>query len=1162
MTDYANLQDWENVRTRKPLIPLPVPHITGMKLQGDVMIDSAPAEVYRVDLTYPAVEGINTATATLYFHDPHPFDVGEHVVVSHLRRVPSLLNGEWRVASKTAYSITLEDRTVDSRGPLIQSFYASLLEADGEFSYTNQQGAVKSRLTLNTVDRDNVVWVCTDIGGWWTAADPEFPEAKKAFGDGSYDVSGRYLDRQLSLEGAILPPDPLLAEQARNRLIKAVDLVYKGAWLKAVERQPVPASITAVTSIDRTDDVLTVTLPGHSFKVGDIVRLSDIYLRADAGYFSGTGGFRTVVSTADVMSGIPLGSRVLLDIESNNYSIGDEIPADTVVAGKPSGSSSFVMSKLLPNSIEHVSLMFSLDELLGGTFTVIWVSSDKIKVNFPGPDYEIPDGMSVTGTCMLGEIVKASFVRLSGQPDISSETARGRQNFSVGLKAVDPVKYLWSDTFDGRESVAFLTGRERPAGITIGGPTTRAASGNNLFSNAVNLSDMDISGNGITVTASNVGASRESGEPEMSVNGGGASIWFSYTPTADIIANINTNGSNFDTILGVFTGSSLTLLSEVASDDDSGDGFNSSLTDIAMTANETYWIVVDGYGGNTGNIELHMSGSVSGGQNYTNAKKTLVNAGNYPVGVMAEIIGPVAGPMEIENYTTGKVTKISGALSGVSDFTVQTRKLDSNVATLTTLGAHNLSVGQNIFVSGVGPTYNSKTITISATGMSDTNILTVASASGISGVTEGYAIRLNEAIPNGTTIIRVDGPVLTLSNNLLTDIDDSDVYIDTPYEVLDVPTPNSVSYRKLVNRTSNVQSYSLTNGIVTITTKSDHGYNLGELVTVSDLNSAVDVYKVPIIEVPSSTTFKYACSRQREIQFGQFFNTSSIAETDQCTIFTKTNHGYNVGDIITITGSGPPYNVTNKAITAVNESMKSVTYEIPSIKKNITGTNGIKVGRINNNTFEVRLNVQDHGYPKTNPPKVDLVVKLGLAQSTPPALNKKNLSIKWVDNNTLSFTVGGFSRTTGKNDFSAAFGAYPAVNGLKFLTAGGGWTVIPAANALRYITGTDIGIINLSGTVTNSTNIPTTTKEGTARVQAVESSGSGGRITTAEDRLKIDTRLREVSLNTSTNGRAKLDARTDWITLQPGANEISTTDYGELNAVGKVTIRYRSGWIS
>jgi phage-related protein len=41
---------------------------------------------------------------------------------------------------------------------------------------------------------------------------------------------------------------------------------------------------------------------------------------------------------------------------------------------------------------------------------------------------------------------KAAFVRLSGKPQIQTVSPRGRIDFSIGLKAADPLKYGWNDS--------------------------------------------------------------------------------------------------------------------------------------------------------------------------------------------------------------------------------------------------------------------------------------------------------------------------------------------------------------------------------------------------------------------------------------------------------------------------------------------------------------------------------------------------------------------------------------------------------------------------------------------------------------------------------------------------------------------------------------------
>lgn len=94
---------------------------------------------------------------------------------------------------------------------------------------------------FNTVDEYGVVWVITDMSGWWQHPSPDMLDIKRGWGDGSYDVKGRWNARDITLEGVILCPNPELAAAARNRLVAATNLVYSGAWLKTDE-SPTKAS--------------------------------------------------------------------------------------------------------------------------------------------------------------------------------------------------------------------------------------------------------------------------------------------------------------------------------------------------------------------------------------------------------------------------------------------------------------------------------------------------------------------------------------------------------------------------------------------------------------------------------------------------------------------------------------------------------------------------------------------------------------------------------------------------------------------------------------------------------------------------------------------------------------------------------------------------------
>lgn len=146
---------------------------------------------------------------------------------------------------------------------------------------------------------------------------------------------------------------------------------------------------------------------------------------------------------------------------------------------------------------------------------------------------------------------------------------------------------------------AGVTGSVAAATLNILAP----APANDSFSNAAVLT-----GPTLTVAGSNVGATKESGEPNHAGNVGGKSVWYTWTATASGKVTVNTHGSSFDTTLGVYTGSSVSGLTAIASNDDdrAGGTLTSALTFNAV-AGTTYRIAIDGYNGAAGNITLNLA---------------------------------------------------------------------------------------------------------------------------------------------------------------------------------------------------------------------------------------------------------------------------------------------------------------------------------------------------------------------------------------------------------------------------------------------------------------------------------------------------------------------------------------------------------------------------
>ena len=89
-----------------------------------------------------------------------------------------------------------------------------------------------------------------------------------------------------------------------------------------------------------------------------------------------------------------------------------------------------------------------------------------------------------------------------------------------------------------------------------------------------------------------------------------ASVWWSWTATANGRVQVDTIGSSFDTELEVSEGRRSTRSTILASNDESGVG-TTSLLSFSAVAGHQYWITVTGWLGYTGAISLQLSAGPS-----------------------------------------------------------------------------------------------------------------------------------------------------------------------------------------------------------------------------------------------------------------------------------------------------------------------------------------------------------------------------------------------------------------------------------------------------------------------------------------------------------------------------------------------------------------------
>ncbi len=126
--------------------------------------------------------------------------------------------------------------------------------------------------------------------------------------------------------------------------------------------------------------------------------------------------------------------------------------------------------------------------------------------------------------------------------------------------------------------------------------------GNDLFANALLLP-----GASGTIAGRNLTARRETGEPRFPGTNGLAStnsVWFCGRVPVSGLLRFDTEGSNFDTLLAIYTGSRITNLVLVSADNNAGTNRTSRLY-FQAEAGTNYWVAVDGVAGQSGFFRLN-----------------------------------------------------------------------------------------------------------------------------------------------------------------------------------------------------------------------------------------------------------------------------------------------------------------------------------------------------------------------------------------------------------------------------------------------------------------------------------------------------------------------------------------------------------------------------
>jgi len=221
----------------------------------------------------------------------------------------------------------------------------------------------------------------------------------------------------------------------------------------------------------------------------------------------------------------------------------------------------------------------------------------------------------------------------------------------------------------------------------------------------------------------------------------GRSLWYIWHASFDGVISFTTQGSSFDTLLAVYTGTSLPDLTLVAADDDSG-GFFTSLVTFNCVAGMDYQIEVAGFRGASGQVVLGL-----------------------PAGTGYRVLNPGIGdsvPVITQQPTNqvvpvGAKVKLTVVATSPTPLSYQWFFQNTPIA-----GASSSTLTLTNFQSGaVGPYYVLVANSIGSTPSSVANLQIAAQSSGKSSSADdkfGDAIDLNQASGSSTTH---GGPIQT-----------------------------------------------------------------------------------------------------------------------------------------------------------------------------------------------------------------------------------------------------------------------------------------------------------------------------------------------------------------------------------------------------------------
>lgn len=664
-------------------------------------------------------------------------------------------------------------------------------------------------LVLNTIDENNVMWVCTDLTGWWGQAEADIPDIPRGILDGSYDVEGRYDARFITLVGTFIPPNPSLLGVAKDQLISATNLVRNGAWLITNE-EPTRASFVRLSG---QPQIQTTNARGRTdfsipLKAADPVR----YEWND----EDPSGYTSLVIAGSSMSGFP-GTGTVDNIGNTN------VTTILNISG-PLGPQSTVFNALTNETLTTAQELRGAGSV--GSITTVQLTSDVATITTSNnPLLVVGDQVVVSGTGFPFDTTGAPWI-------------------VTAVSGVAPFTFSYACV----SSDVRITSVAGQAYLAVNDIISIDTYARNVTYNGVSI------GNRNKVSTLTDWISLDPGENVLA---------FTDNPTQEVVLSKSLTSNQ-----------------------------------VLLTTQNAHWFTI----GEEITVALPATATVAS-KSLTSNVVTLTTASNHgfspgdTINVVVTALSTVTTKVVASNVAT-LTTAVLGAFAVTdtivvalpSTSAVSSKAVTSNVATLGTPVAHGFSVGDNITVAL----------------LNSTSIVNKALTSNV--------VTLTTSTPHGFSA----GDNITVA----------------------LPTSTTVSGK------------SLSGSSVVLTTTTAHGFSAGDTVTVAFPTTATLTNtrsmaggSTYLVTLNTSAAHNFSVGDQISVNIGV---TSTVAvsnrtaTTSAATLTTATN-GFTVGETITVSGvSNSQYNGTF-VLTGVTGT--SVTYAGTFTAESSTSSTGSVVNK-------------------------------------------------------------------------------------------------------------------------------------------------------------------------------------------------------------------------